>query len=217
MTETTTWRSLALVVGMLKGGTGKTTSAVFIALWYALQGRRVIVLDGDQTSQSAYDWARLARAAGVPLPFEVIRFPFVDDVAAEIARLRDEYDVIVIDAGGGSSHYLEEACAAADVLLMPLSPTGADARRVAATLVSAERAAARNPGGLLAYVTLVKADNRTSQPRRWRQQLQDDGHPLTDTAISNLVHYSDAYGTCPEHAGEYGPLLGELDKELTTV
>jgi chromosome partitioning protein len=151
-------QGLVLVVGMLKGGVGKTTSAMFSALHYAEQGKDVTVLDGDQTSQSAYDWGRLAKAAGDPLPYEVVRFPFADDIAAEARRLREANHVVIIDAGGGSAQYLEEACTEADVLLMPMAPTGADARRLAATLQSAERAAARNPRGLVAFVTLVRAE-----------------------------------------------------------
>lgn len=212
----TTAPSRVIVFGMLKGGTGKTTSAIFSALHYAQQGERVVVLDGDQTSQSAYDWWRIARASGedLALPFEVVRFPFVEDIAAEISRLRQEYDRVIVDAGGGNASYLEEACSAADVLLMPVAPTGPEVRRIPATITAAERAAARNPRGLVAFCCMVKGDNRTSQPRRWRKQLVDDGHPLTDTAVSSLVLYSDAYGTRPEAVGEFAALLTEVDQEL---
>lgn len=210
---------LVIVLGMLKGGTGKTTSAIFSALRFAEQGKKVVVLDGDQTSQSAYDWWRLARAAGQPLPFEVVRFPFQEDIAEEIKRLRQDYDVVIVDAGGGNSSYFEEACSQADVLLMPLAPTAAEARRIPATMMSAERAAARNVRGLTVYCVLVKADSRTSQPRRWRDQLVKDGHPLTDTNVGDLVLYSDAYGQLPTTVGAYEALLAEVDgeRELTAV
>lgn len=203
-------RGLVLVVGMLKGGTGKTTTTIFLAMMLSAMGRRVIVLDGDQTSQSAYDWARLAAAAGQPLPFEVARFPFAEDVAAEIARLREEYDVVLVDAGGGHAGYLEEACTEADVLLMPLSPTGHDARRLKATMTCAQRAANRGASRLTAYCVLVRADKRTSQPGRYRDQLVADEQPLTDVVISALVLYSDAYGLRPDDTGEYGALLAEV-------
>jgi chromosome partitioning protein len=211
--------SLVIVIGMLKGGTGKTTSAVFLALEAARRGRDVELLDGDLTSQSAHDWANLARAAGQPLPFQVTRYPYAEDIAEEITRRRAPGKVLVVDAGGGSAQFLEESCTQADALLMPLSPTAADARRLAATLTSAERAAARNPSpaGLYVCCTLVKADRRTSQPRRWREQLHADDRPLTDTVISDWVLYSDAFGLHPEHPGEYTPLMDELaaDMELT--
>jgi cellulose biosynthesis protein BcsQ len=47
---------------MLKGGTGKTTSAWFIALYYAVVlGLPTLLLDADPTSQSAYDWCHPGR------------------------------------------------------------------------------------------------------------------------------------------------------------
>lgn len=224
MTDTTTpldQACLVIVIGMLKGGTGKTTSAIFAALRFAEQGKKVTILDGDQTSQSSHDWSRLARAAGSPLPFDVVRFPFQEDVAEEIQRLRGEVDVVIVDAGGGNSSYFEEACSEADLLLIPLGPTAAEARRIPATMVSAERAAARNPRGLTVFCVIVRADARTSQPRRWRTQLLEDGHPLTDTNVGDLVLYSDAYGTLPPTVGAYEPLLAEVledvDGEMAAV
>ncbi len=203
--------STVIVVGMLKGGSGKTTSAMFTALTYARRGRRVVVLDGDQTSQSAYDWSKLAADAGDPLPFEVERYPF-EDVAKHIDECRGRYDVIIVDAGGGSATYLEEAVTAADLLLIPTAPAAADTRRLAATLASATRGADRNtrPEGVSAVMVMVRADHRTGQPKDWRAQLDADGHTLAVTDIRDLVLYSDAYGRTPVDAGEYPALLAEV-------
>lgn len=212
-------RALVIVVGMLKGGAGKTTTAMFTALAYARRGLRVTVLDGDQTSQSAYDWSRLAANAGEPLPYHVERYPF-EDIADHLRRLRGEYDVVIVDAGGGSATYLEEAVSAADLLLIPLAPTGADARRVEATLASATRGADRNTNedGVSAVVILVRADRRTGQPVAWRQQLEADDHNVAKTEIGDYVLYSDAYGHCPKDAGQYERLLievGALDEVIS--
>ncbi|MFP1624076.1 hypothetical protein ACLB9X_02395 [Streptomyces sp. 5K101] len=58
-----TWDAFVIVVGMLKGGTGKTTSAWFIALYYAVVlNLPTLLLDADATSQSAYDWFKVAQA-----------------------------------------------------------------------------------------------------------------------------------------------------------
>jgi chromosome partitioning protein len=203
------------VIGLLKGGTGKTTSAMMIALHYALEGRRVIVLDGDQTSQSAYDWYKLANKRDEQLPFEVERFPFQDEIAEHIGELRDTHDVIIVDAGGGNSTYFEEAVSAADVLLMPLAPTEAEARRLPATLKSAAHAAERNTRGVLVLVTLVKARDNTNEPKEWREQLQADQFPVTDTYVPMRVLYSRAYGHLPAEVGPYADLVAEIEKERT--
>lgn len=208
-------QGLVIVVGMLKGGTGKTTTAIFTALAFAEQGREVEVLDGDLTSQSAYDWWLLASGTDRPLPFRVTRFPF-ENIAEEIQQRRTAGSVLIIDAGGHNAGYLEEACSEADALLIPLSPTAADARRLDGTWKTAERAAARNPhpAGLYAVCTLVRADRRTTQPRKWRAQLDADDRSLTETIIGDRVLYSDAYGQRPEHPGEYTDLINELDGDM---
>lgn len=210
-------RTVVIVIAMLKGGSGKTTSAVLTALYYARQGLDVDLLDGDHTSQSAYDWARIAAASGTPLPFQVERFPYTNDIAAELRQRRAASPTkkrIIVDAGGGDAMYLEEAASEADILISTLAPSAADARRVDATLKAAERGAERNPRGLLTTMALVRADHRTSQPRRWRNQLKADGRPLLDTSIGARVLYSDAYGTCPDDVGEYAPLLAEVETDL---
>jgi chromosome partitioning protein len=205
---------IAYVIGLLKGGTGKTTTAMFIALHYALQGKKVIVLDGDQTSQSAYDWFKLATKRDEPLPFEVERYPFQDEIAEHIADLRATYDVIVVDAGGGNSTYFEEAVSEADVLLTPLAPTEAEARRLPATLKSAKHAGERNRRGVLMLTTLVKARANTSEPADWRAKLINDKMPLTDTYVPLQVLYSRAYGHLPAVVGVYADLVAEVEKEL---
>lgn len=211
MTADPARRAVVIVIGMLKGGSGKTTSAMFIALTYALRGYRVLVLDGDQTSQSAYDWSRVAEAGDEPLPFKVERYPF-PDIAEHARQCRADYDVIVIDAGGSSATYLEDAVAEADLLFIPTAPAAADTRRLNATITSATRGADRNqnPDGVSAVVMLVRADQRTAQPREWRAQLEADGHNLVQTDIRDLVLYSDAYGHTPQGPGEYEQLLIEV-------
>lgn len=208
--------SQVITIGMLKGGSGKTTSAVFTALHHAAAGRTVVGLDGDQTSQSMHDWARLADAAGTPLPFEVIRYPFAD-IAEEVERQRLQADVVVVDAGGGDLEFLVSAATVSDVLLMPLAPSGADARRVEATMKAAERGATQNQRGLLAALAIVRADGRSAEPERWRAQLLADERPLLDTSIGARVLYSRAYGTLPDDVGEYADLLAEVDREMAVT
>lgn len=204
-----------IVVGMLKGGTAKTHSAMFIALRYAQQDKRVIVLDGDPTSQSAWDWAKVAiNERHQELPFEVERYPFQQDVAEHIRELSADFDVVIVDAGGGNPSYLEEVVAEADIFVAPFAPTEGEARRLTPTFQLVERAAERNPKGLVAYAVMVKADHRTSQPRRWRNRVVEDGHPLADTDIDALVLYTDAYGTVPDHPGEYEDLMVEIEKDM---
>ncbi|WP_230194126.1 ParA family protein [Streptomyces coriariae] len=218
------WDAFVIVVGMLKGGTGKTTSAWFIALYYAVVlGLPTLLLDADATSQSAYDWFKVAQAAGFEIPANLIveRYPF-DDIAEYIRTKRAEFGAIVVDAGGGSARIFHEAVTEANLLLVPVAPTKIERRKLVATFDEAERAAARNEHGVTAHVVMVKADDRTSLPRNAKDKLldpaegegigpdRDEAFPLAETTIHSWVHYMEAFGEIPTELSEYAELMKEL-------
>ncbi|MER7922383.1 ParA family protein [Streptomyces sp. NPDC096057] len=218
------WDAFVIVVGMLKGGTGKTTSAWFIALYYAVVlNLPTLLLDADATSQSAYDWFKVAAAAGFEIPANLVveRYPF-EDIAEYIRDKRAEFGAIVVDAGGGSAKLFHEAVTEANLLLVPVAPTKIERRKLVATFDEAERAAARNEYGVTAHVVMVKADDRTSLPGRAKQQLlepdqgegigpdHDEPFPLAETAIHAWVHYMEAFGEIPTELSEYANLMKEL-------
>src|SRR4051812_45955270 len=93
---------LIITIGNLKGGVGKTTSAYFIACFFALvYGLRVLVIDADPLSQTGYSWFRKLIKAGIQVPFTLISFPspHVDDCVDDNAE-SGNYDVIIVDTGG---------------------------------------------------------------------------------------------------------------------
>ncbi|MCA1217400.1 ParA family protein [Streptomyces sp. 8L] len=218
------WDALVIVVGMLKGGAGKTTSAWFIALYYAVVlGLPTLLLDADISSQSAYDWFKVAQADGFEIPDNLVveRFPF-DDVAEYIRANRGKFGAIVVDAGGGSARIFHEAVTEANLLLVPVAPAKIELRRLVATFNEAERAAARNEQGVTAHLVIVKADDRTSLPRNAKDKLlrprkgeglgpdRDEPFPLAETTIHSWVHYMEAFGEIPTELTEYANLMKEL-------
>ncbi|MFD7609056.1 ParA family protein [Streptomyces mirabilis] len=175
------------------------------------------------TSQSAYDWLKVAQAAGFEIPANLVieRYPF-DDIAEHIRTKRAEFGAIVVDAGGGSARIFHEAVTEANLLLVPVAPTKIERRKLVATFDEAERAAARNEHGVTAHVVMVKADDRTSLPSRAKDQLldpaegegigpdRDEAFPLAETTIHSWVHYMEAFGEIPTQLSEYAELMKEL-------
>lgn len=70
---------MIVAVVNIKGGVGKTTTAIALATLAARKGHEVVVLDADEQS-SASLWAWNAEQNGKPLPFSV--------ESANIATLR---------------------------------------------------------------------------------------------------------------------------------
>lgn len=133
-----------LVVGNEKGGAGKSTVAVHLAVALSRAGLSVAALDIDlrQRSFTRYfeNRARWAAARGVSLPgpsIEVIissarpdREGAADEdrarVVGMINRLRDTFDVVVVDAPGSDTTPSRAAHGAADTLITPLNDSFLD-------------------------------------------------------------------------------------------
>ncbi|MFD9691313.1 AAA family ATPase [Kitasatospora sp. NPDC059088] len=201
------------VIGMLKGGAGKTTSAVYLALVLWSLGFTVVVVDADSVSQTAYGWARDAEAAGTPLPFPVERYPF-QDLGEYVTKLRKEFDHVIVDVGGGNAALLADVLEKATRLIVTLAPSKFDQKQLAATFKQARTAAAGHEGedGFAVYVLLTRADARTSQPREARRQLEEDERPVLDAEIPARVEYERAIDTCPTNLDDYRAVWHEIQE-----
>ena len=121
-------RTVALV--SMKGGSGKTTAAVHIAVQAAQQGRNVAVLDTDP-QQSAARWGD-RRGAALPV---VLTVP-PSRLAAELQRCADAgTDLAIIDTPprAGSDNAAQVAARVADLVLLPCRPSVLDVEAVADT------------------------------------------------------------------------------------
>ncbi|WP_209308700.1 AAA family ATPase [Sphingomonas corticis] len=107
---------MILTVGNTKGGVGKTTLAVQLAISRALEGRDVWLIDGDrQGTAGAAISARsiTGRSPGIACA----QYPDGAQLRTQINQQRDKWQDIVIDAGGRDSTALRAALVLTDVLV----------------------------------------------------------------------------------------------------
>lgn len=112
---------MIITVGNTKGGTGKTTLAVQLAISRALQGRDVWLIDGDRQGTAAAAIAMRAEAGRQP---GIACAQYVDGptLRAQVLQQKGKWDDIIIDAGGRDSTALRAALMLSDVLLVPFAP-----------------------------------------------------------------------------------------------
>ena len=116
---------MIITVGNTKGGVGKTTLAVNLAIARALQGRDVWLVDGDRqgTAQTAIS---IRAEAGSQPGIACATYPDGPTLRAQVKQQAAKFDDIIIDAGGRDSSALRAALVLSDVLLVPFQPRSYD-------------------------------------------------------------------------------------------
>jgi chromosome partitioning protein len=147
---------MIVCVGNTKGGVGKTTLAVNLAIARALAGRDVWLIDGDRqgTAQTAIS----IRAEGGHSPgIACSQYPDGPTLRAQVQQQGSKFGDIIIDAGGRDSTALRAALVLADVLVVPFQPRSYDvwALNDIASLVDEARSVR---DGLRAFAVLNCAD-----------------------------------------------------------
>jgi chromosome partitioning protein len=144
--------ALVTCVLNLKGGVGKTTTAVALAEAASL-GARTMLIDADSMG-SAYRWSQLAAEAGQGLRADVVPMPAAD-LPRRIGTAAGGYAAVVIDApppGPGAIAIAGGAIAAAGLAVIPTPPEYAALDRVPVTL----KLAAEHGTPALAVLTMVR-------------------------------------------------------------
>lgn len=116
---------MIVTVGNTKGGVGKSTLAVQIAVARARAGRDVWLVDADQqgTAQTAIG---LREDAGAQPGVSCAQFADAKLLRSQVQRQAPKYQDVVIDAGGRDNAALRAALILSDVILVPFQPRSVD-------------------------------------------------------------------------------------------
>jgi chromosome partitioning protein len=115
---------MILAVGNIKGGVGKTTLAVNIAISRALAGHDVLLVDGDE-QRTAITFTDL-RTEQIGSPGYTVVSLHGANLRTQVRQLADKYNDIVIDVGGRDTGSLRAALTVAETLLIPVQPRSFD-------------------------------------------------------------------------------------------
>lgn len=105
----------------LKGGVGKSSTAVHFAYWLSvLKRKKVAVVDAD-AERSSTKWLK---AVDSNFPVETLSDP--DELAERIPQLAEQYQWVTIDNAANSSEATRMTVLNSDVVVIPITPTGLD-------------------------------------------------------------------------------------------
>jgi chromosome partitioning protein len=118
-----------------KGGAGKSTSALVLALTLAEAGASVTVIDSDP-NRPILDWRSGASRSTVRVVGDATESTIVHVIGAE----REKQQFVFVDLEGTASRLVSRAISRADLVVVPLQASAVDARQAsrAVSLVQEE-------------------------------------------------------------------------------
>jgi chromosome partitioning protein len=123
---------MILVVAALKGGVGKTTTAVYLAA-VASDARHVVtVVDADPQASSA-DWIEAGGDDPWLASLGLVEAPTERLLARALAQIPPD-EIAIVDTPPGQERMLEQALALADVAVVPTRIGGVETGRAEAVL-----------------------------------------------------------------------------------
>lgn len=169
--------SIVIAVSNAKGGVGKTTLTMLLAGTLA-KLLSVVVADSDPQGTASL-WAEVGS-----FPCKVV--PVSGE--AEIARLAQEYDAVLVDCPPNvHSAVMEAALRCANLVLVPCAPEPAD---VWATTLLLEKVRREHPG-LKLRVVLNKVPPGTVLARETLATIQNAQWPLAKSRIGLRTAYKE--------------------------
>jgi chromosome partitioning protein len=184
---------MILTIGNTKGGVGKTTLALNIAIARTMAGRDLWLIDGDRQGTSSTALAIRSEAGRLP---SIATSQYVDGptLRAQVGLQAKKFDDVVIDVGGRDSTALRASLGLADVLLIPFQPRSIDVWALSdiSALVEEVRSLGKE---LKAYAVLNLADVQGQDNRDAAAALADfPGIQLLDTPIRRRKAFANAAG-----------------------
>jgi chromosome partitioning protein len=190
---------LSLALANLKPGTGKTTSAVWLAHIFAQAGNNVLLVDADP-SGSALEWSDLAAMyPGLPpqaaFPFRIVALPS-REMHRRIPEIAQHDDVVIIDAPQLEDHaaIALSALRYADEIVIPCAPSPIEINRTSPVrdeISEVEPLRDRPPRTAVLLNRCVTRANSTGDAR---DALEDLGYDVLETVVPRLEVYAQSFG-----------------------
>lgn len=188
----------------LKPGTGKTTSAVWLAYAFHRRGLTVGLADADPGA-SALEWSDQAEG----FPFKVAGLPMKD-----FHRRADDLgaNVVIGDIPQVEDHapIARSAMRWANVLIIPVAPTPIEMDRMAPMKDVLADIEDLRPVGAKTRVLLNRVVSGAASGPAARRALTRGGYDVLSTVIPRLEVYAQSFGTDPDHNTAYDQLATEL-------
>jgi len=171
-----------ITVAQQKGGAGKTTLAVHLAVALKQRGKRVAIIDIDPQG-STTQWHKI-REEKFGEGYTGLTFAALSGwrVGSEVARLRRNHDIIIIDSPPHTETEARTAIRNADLIIIPVQPSPTDLWATKATLELAKNE----------NIPVKVVLNRISANSKLAQTIAAELPDLAKSTLGNRVLFASA-------------------------
>jgi chromosome partitioning protein len=171
-----------------KGGVGKSTLAVHLAVWLHDRGQRVVLLDCD-LQRSSSQWIAEAET-GV----RVVVFHTEDEVIEQAPVLQREEDIVVADGPAGLKELTRALLLVSDMALIPCGPSVLDLRAASEAIRVVKQAQSIRGEAPRPTLILNKVQPRYRLSRELQEASANFGIPTASATVGLRQAYADAVG-----------------------
>lgn len=211
---------MILLVGGEKGGTGKSCLAQQLAVHYAQQPNRNIMLVDCEPQRGSSDWVQLRQLQPGVAWINCVQM--YGNIRYELKSLQHHYDVVIVDCGGHDLVALRSAMAVANYALFPIQPKQRDIASLHLLVNLLQSSQQLNPQLVSACVLNQVPTHDDERVQHARTTISAAKFTLLATEVAQREVYdlSAAKGLTAldlEPTGTAAAEIGQLAQELTLL
>ena len=176
---------MIILVGSNKGGCGKSTTIVNLAVAFAKDNKEVIIIDADRQS-TASRWSNDREYNNVQPYIQVLQK--YDNLQPSLVQLKEKYDVILVDVAGRNSREMLSAMLVANLLICPLQSSQPDLDTLTESNEQVVRALDFNPA-LKTYIYQTMASTNTKVKDKERDDFVEYVKQFESFKIIKTINY----------------------------
>lgn len=172
----------------LKGGGGKTTISVNLAVAFASRKKKVLIIDTDEQHSASY-WA--GERPENKHKITVISIPDPQQLRKQIANFA-EYDFILIDGTPAIGRMATVSAAVSDLVLFPICPSMFDIWATNSIMERVEEVRQVTPNIKTGVIANKIVKNSKQADKLMEALAEIEEHHVFTTSLGYRVSYSDA-------------------------